>query len=40
MNTIEKSISSEIDKYDYLIVFSNEEGKEPSNSWLYPHQYA
>ncbi len=24
MNTIEKSIKQEVDKYDYLIVFSNE----------------
>jgi hypothetical protein len=30
-----------VDKYDYLIVFANEEGKEPKNDrWLYPHQYA
>ena len=39
MNTIEKSIKQEVDKFDYLVVFANEEGKEQSEGWLYPHQY-
>jgi hypothetical protein len=39
MNTIEKSIKQEVDKYDYLIVFNNQEGKERDDRWLYPHQY-
>ena len=39
MNSIEKSIQQEVDKYDYLIVFANEEGKAHDDGWLYPHQY-
>lgn len=40
MNTIEKSIQQEVDKYDFLIVFANEEGKEADpDKWLYPHEY-
>jgi len=39
MNSIEKSIKQEVDKYDYLIVFNNQEGKEAAERWLYPHQY-
>ena len=39
LNTIEKSIQSEVDKYDYLLVFSNDEGEEAQAAWLYPHQY-
>lgn len=39
MNTIEKSIQSEIDKYDYLLVFSNEGNGPTTAPWLYPHQY-